>query len=226
MDKKDPNAPVPARPGIPEAVDPATGNGVAWSADAHETALRQPDPLADLDAWIGPEPLPPAPPVTVAPPEAAGVPGPPADDHPDGTAFIEPLGAGEEASGSPVPAKRPVRTGKRIRKAMEAVGEPADAPSGQPETPLSPETQLYSMGLSPFVTWLKRLSGSEYVHPYEEEGLSDILDGTHQDVASETLADLLAAQGYTDRAIGMYAALMRKYPEKSAFFVAKIQALQ
>jgi uncharacterized Zn finger protein len=119
-----------------------------------------------------------------------------------------------------------VRTGKRIRKAVDAVRESEEGPAVRPGTPPSPETQLHPMGLSPFVTWLKRLSGSEYVHPYEEEGLSDILDGKHQEVASETLADLLATQGYTDRAIGMYEALMRKYPEKSAFFAAKIQALQ
>jgi uncharacterized Zn finger protein len=124
------------------------------------------------------------------------------------------------------PMKKPVRTGKRIRKAMEAASESGERPAGQTDSPSSPETQLHPMGLSPFVTWLKRLSGSEYVHPYEEEGLSDILDGKHQDVASETLADLLAAQGYTHRAIGMYEALMQKYPEKSAFFAAKIQALQ
>lgn len=226
MEPTDPNAPVPARPGIPEAVDPATGNGVAWSADAHEAALRQPDPLTVLDPLIGPSSLPPIPSGPVAKPDETTVPGLPADDHPSTPLPAETAGDQTTPADASIPAKPPVRTGKRIRKAMEAVGEPAAGPSGLPDAPPSPETQLHPMGLSPFVTWLKGLSGSEYVHPYEEEGLSDILDGKHQDVASETLADLLAAQGYTARAIGMYEALMRKYPEKSAFFAAKIQALQ
>ena len=221
MDHKDHNASVPPHPGIPEAVDPATGNGVAWSADAHEAALRQPDPLTDLDAWIGPAASPTAAAVPPSTPATSAVPDQAIADHPESQPPAEPLAA--EAS---APPKRPVRTGKRIRKAMEAIGEPAEEPPSRPDAPPSPETQLHPMGLSPFVTWLKRLSGSEYIHPYEEEGLSDILDGKHQDVASETLADLLAAQGYSDRAIGMYEALMVKYPEKSAFFAAKIQALQ
>ncbi len=43
---------------------------------------------------------------------------------------------------------------------------------------------------------------------------------------SETFADLLAAQGYKEQAIEMYIKLMEKYPEKSGFFAAKIEALQ
>ena len=46
------------------------------------------------------------------------------------------------------------------------------------------------------------------------------------EVASETLADLLAAQGHTDKAIKMYEQLGLRYPAKSASFAARIQALQ
>jgi len=45
-------------------------------------------------------------------------------------------------------------------------------------------------------------------------------------VASETLADLLAAQGHHDQAISMYQQLALRYPAKKATFAARIQALQ
>lgn len=46
------------------------------------------------------------------------------------------------------------------------------------------------------------------------------------EVASETLADLLAAQGHTDKAIRMYQQLQLRYPTKKATFAARIEALQ
>ncbi len=46
------------------------------------------------------------------------------------------------------------------------------------------------------------------------------------EVASETLADLLAAQGHADKAIRMYEQLSLRYPAKSASFASRIQALQ
>ena len=45
-------------------------------------------------------------------------------------------------------------------------------------------------------------------------------------IASETLAELLASQGYVAEAIAMYERLRLKYPEKSRFFAAKIDNLQ
>ncbi len=48
----------------------------------------------------------------------------------------------------------------------------------------------------------------------------------NQSVASETLAILLARQGHTDKAIEMYERLRLLFPEKSAYFAARIENLQ
>ena len=45
------------------------------------------------------------------------------------------------------------------------------------------------------------------------------------EVASETLAELLAAQGHHERAVEMYEQLSLRYPAKSATFAARIAAL-
>lgn len=45
-------------------------------------------------------------------------------------------------------------------------------------------------------------------------------------VISETYANLLATQGYTQKAIELYQRLMLKFPEKSGYFAAKIEELQ
>lgn len=45
-------------------------------------------------------------------------------------------------------------------------------------------------------------------------------------VASETLAGLLADQGHIDKAIGMYELLALRYPQKSATFAHRIEALK
>ncbi len=47
-----------------------------------------------------------------------------------------------------------------------------------------------------------------------------------EDVLSETLASLLATQGYADKAIQMYERLGLIFPEKSAYFAGKIEELQ
>ena len=48
----------------------------------------------------------------------------------------------------------------------------------------------------------------------------------NKDVISETLARLLAKQGYRDKAIVMYERLALSFPEKSSFFAAKIKELK
>lgn len=48
----------------------------------------------------------------------------------------------------------------------------------------------------------------------------------NKDVISETLARLLAKQGYRDKAINMYERLRLAIPEKSAYFAAEIEKLK
>ncbi|MFK8054618.1 MAG: hypothetical protein AB8F78_00740 [Saprospiraceae bacterium] len=54
---------------------------------------------------------------------------------------------------------------------------------------------------------------------------SETSDETHE-IASETLAEILALQGHSDKAIKMYETLSLRYPEKRATFAALIDALQ
>ncbi len=46
-----------------------------------------------------------------------------------------------------------------------------------------------------------------------------------EDMISETLADVLARQGKTARAIGIFKKLSLKFPEKSSYFAKKIEAV-
>ncbi len=48
----------------------------------------------------------------------------------------------------------------------------------------------------------------------------------HPDLISETLANVLAKQGKTDRAINIYEKLSLKFPEKSSTFAKKIESLK
>lgn len=48
----------------------------------------------------------------------------------------------------------------------------------------------------------------------------------NKDVISETLARLLAKQGYRDKAVDMYERLRLAFPEKSAYFAAEIEKLK
>jgi tetratricopeptide (TPR) repeat protein len=45
-------------------------------------------------------------------------------------------------------------------------------------------------------------------------------------IVSETLADLLHAQGQFSKALKMYQALILKFPEKTAFFAGQIEKLK
>ena len=119
--------------------------------------------------------------------------------------------------------KAALKAGKRIRKVAEKMNkEERDKSDEKRKTSASaPEPNL-----SPFTHWLKGLAGSEYVHPYEDDFAFNQGSGHAGEGISETFADLLAAQGYKDQAIAMYTQLMEKFPEKSRFFAAKIEALQ
>jgi hypothetical protein len=119
------------------------------------------------------------------------------------------------------------KIGKRIRKvARKLQEEEENKQKGAARKKTEAKSPPAETHLSPFTSWLKGLAGSDYVHPYEEDYAIHQGTGQEGEGISETFADLLAAQGYTDRAIAMYTQLMEKFPEKSRFFAAKIKALQ
>ena len=116
---------------------------------------------------------------------------------------------------------KPPKAGKLVRKVAKSAKKQAERQKTQ-EIPIIEAPQPT---LSPFTSWLKNLTGSDYVHPYEDDFAVEQALGQGKEGISETFADLLAAQGYKDQAREMYLKLMEKYPEKSGFFAAKIEAL-
>ncbi len=115
------------------------------------------------------------------------------------------------------------QAGKLVRKAAKSVKRQEKELIKAREEPKSPRLEYE---LSPFTRWLKGFAGSDYVHPYEDDFAFAQGSGPAGEGISETFADLLAVQGYKEQAIEMYLKLMEKYPEKSGFFAAKIEALQ
>ncbi|MEP6794234.1 MAG: hypothetical protein ABJB16_07905 [Saprospiraceae bacterium] len=116
------------------------------------------------------------------------------------------------------------KVGKRVRKVVKKARDEASAIPDADQS--SHDTVSGNESLSPFTRWLKGLRGSEYVHPYDDDYGLDQMSSLARGGVSETFADLLAAQGYKDKATEMYMQLMEKYPEKSSFFAAKIEALK
>jgi len=116
---------------------------------------------------------------------------------------------------------KPKKPGKLLRKAAKSIKKSEE---GQ-KAPVEEQANQSQLNLSPFTSWLKKLTGSDYVHPYEDDFAFEQGSGASKEGISETFADLLAAQGYKDQAREMYLKLMEKYPEKSGFFAAKIEAL-
>ena len=104
----------------------------------------------------------------------------------------------------------------------------------------------YSSEISGFSKWLLAQENLEGVVPEEvpepskksvkkkkkrkkKSKLEKLIDHSiveREGVISETYADLLATQGYTQKAIELYQRLMLKFPEKSGYFAAKIEELQ
>lgn len=239
---------LPDTPGIPEALHPELGNGSLLARDRHTFLLRSPDPLKSLDSLLFEEVAEPAKLVTSKPltedlaaeaepakpsrkpktPARRKTPEP--GDTPTGSPEpTEPLPAPVISKAKPAAEKakaKPPKPGKRLRKAAKAVQqqekkEKAPSPDTKPA-----ESKSADIPLSPFTQWLKGLSGSDYVHPYDDDFAIGQSPGQAREGMSETYADLLAAQGHVDRAREMYLRLMEKYPEKSGFFAAKIKALE
>ncbi|MBK7936483.1 MAG: hypothetical protein IPJ82_05095 [Lewinellaceae bacterium] len=111
-----------------------------------------------------------------------------------------------------------------------------------PETPEGHKLTLNQ----PFVAWISKFNPPvlEQVEPVttipvvptEEEDVATAGLSAHElaersvaenkDVISETLARLLAKQGYRDKAIRMYERLCLAFPEKDAYFAAEIEKLK
>jgi hypothetical protein len=87
-------------------------------------------------------------------------------------------------------------------------------------------------GISPYNMWLLSLKDANFeanLLKQEEKARKKRIEAeakksvTKSDlIISESLADLLAAQGHHEEAKKMYAQLMMKYPQKSSYFAAKI----
>lgn len=234
MEEKKPDRSLP--PGIPEALHPEIGNGAAWESNVHHFLLKTPDPSRMLAEYLSQHP-------DFSNKTDLSEYTQTIDRTPDAEVVEnEEVIKNDSTSGEPeVPAHqedirqdslegdqdikvdaKPIKAGKRVRKAAKLVQE-------QEETQIHPEKEEIMTSewtLSPYTRWLKNLSGSEYVHPYDDDFALAADPGMTKQGISETFADLLASQGHTRQAIDMYTRLMEKYPEKSSFFAAKIKALQ
>ena len=114
------------------------------------------------------------------------------------------------------------KAGKLVRKAAKTVRKQEE----DEKKAIKQDLTLTESTLSPYTQWLKGLRGSEYVHPYDDDFAFVQGTGPAKEGISETFAELLASQGYKEQAVEMYMKLIEKYPEKSGFFAAKIEALQ
>jgi len=130
-------------------------------------------------------------------------------------------------------------------KPAEAVALDFSQPKEKPpvEIPKSQE-QLAIKLAQPFAVWISRFhppvlapakSTEVEAPPPKEESPSPTLSAQalaersvaeNKDVISETLARLLAKQGYRDKAINMYERLRLAFPDKSAYFAAEIEKLK
>lgn len=240
---------IPA-PGLPESIHPEIGNGSVWESDRHQLLLRLPDPTKWLDAWL------PALESTSETKNSEAISSPPGIEQADTVhdtlteqkAEADRITSNQEYPGKGKKKKKKIRKveesepdmaeellnqedpeplhphkpGKRLRKAAETIHkQEEERHMAENEDAMHPD-----QGLSPYTRWLKNLAGSEYVHPYDDDFALAGAQGQVKQGISETFADLLASQGHIRQAIEMYTRLMEKYPEKSAFFAAKIEALQ
>ena len=138
--------------------------------------------------------------------------------------------AAKEATVSNPPPDAPVE--------IPASRETAEKPT-EPDIREQPKIPLYQ----PFAVWMGKFnppvleqmeSNSEEPVSAEEvpsptlsaHELAERSVAENKDVISETLARLLAKQGYRDKAIHMYQRLCLAFPEKDAYFAAEIEKLK
>ncbi|MDC0230836.1 hypothetical protein OAK19_02630 [Aureispira] len=84
---------------------------------------------------------------------------------------------------------------------------------------------VFDLFLSKTCDFLKSINDREKDEKENVETWEDGSTDENEDIASETLADLLAFQGQKDKAIKMYRTLSLKFPKKSRYFAEKIEEL-
>ncbi len=167
---------------------------------------------------------------------------------------LKPIGVVQRELEALAPRARVEETVVLATKEAPAAPVPAPVPEApvlraEEEKPVAPELPKVTLS-QPFALWMSRFnppvldSGNTTdttaptVHqPEEKTGtesapvlsahqLAERSVSENKDVISETLARLLAKQGYRDKAINMYQRLCLAFPEKSAFFAAEIEKLK
>lgn len=157
---------------------------------------------------------------------------------------------GEEEPEIPVAEPDPViRVQTDEEPASEVEPEPEPEPEVEPE-PLIPQVPkerprpVAPQPKSAFSSWQNRyeqlrrlasLSSFEIPHVPVEKPKAELPNPQEmarksveekEDIATETLAELLVRQGHTQKAIAMYEKLRLIFPEKSSFFAQKIENLK
>lgn len=87
-------------------------------------------------------------------------------------------------------------------------------------------TDVFDMFLSQTDGFLKSIGDKKTQGTKDELEWEDNSTNENEEVASETLADLLAKQGQKSKAIKMYESLSLKFPEKNRLFADKITELK
>lgn len=227
-------SPRPAR--LEEALHPRIGNAAGFADGSHESQLRTVDPLKALDPKLLDERQV----ADIADQWQADLDkresdlvsalsaDPVIEEETAALQAESPLLVPEEiaATENPpavAPKKSKSKVGKRVKKVARKEAEKVEQVDREIRTRFSTSRDEQ---LTPFTRWLKGLKGSEYVHPYDDDFAFFQAEGPAREGISETYADLLATQGYKEQAIEMYRRLMERFPEKSRFFAAKIEALQ
>lgn len=224
--------------GIEEALHPAIGNGVGREKNVHAASLKTIDPTKTLEnrftrniSSLSPsvednaenDAVPEKPEVTKSEEEASAKPKqaikkttkPPVSGETEAPKAR--LTTRKKTTSKSTQASKRIRKVAKIEEELKSAEETVKTPIIETKTPDQ---------LSPFTSWLKNLRGSEYVHPFDDDFAFQQQEGSGKEGISETFAELLALQGYRDQAIEMYSRLMEKFPEKSRFFAAKIEALK